>query len=195
MTGSCNSIFKDEHPNPGRLLRPRSQSELCISRRAAHFGDRCAQAGRRFLPLRSVAPLTSDVPLPLPRRRVNDAGFNASSGHLRSAPAAASPPLTFASTGLARSLPPSAATDDALERTRQRSPTSAIDPRPEHTGERSLPGTPPLFTARRCTLRYPAMRNRTDRSGPESAPCKTRKPAPSLTWTSSHRLRSRHTGA
>ena len=57
------------------------------------------------------------------------------------------------STGLARSLPPSATTDGALERARQRSPTSAIDPRPEHTGERSLPGATPLFTARRCTSR------------------------------------------
>jgi hypothetical protein len=66
--------------------------------------------------------LTSDVPLPLPRQRVNDAGFNASSEHLRLATAAASPPLTCVSAGLARSLPPSAATDSALERTRQRSP-------------------------------------------------------------------------
>jgi hypothetical protein len=88
---------------------------------------------RRFLPNHTLAPLTSDVPLPLPRRRVNDAGFNASSGHLRSVLAAASPPLACTSAGLARSLPPSAATNGALERARQRSPTSAIDPRPEHT--------------------------------------------------------------
>jgi hypothetical protein len=108
---------------------------------------------RRFLPNHTLAPLTSDVPLPLPRRRVNDAGFNASSGHLRSVLAAASPPLACTSAGLARSLPPSATTDSALERARQRSPTSAIDPRPEHTGERSLPGATPLFTARRCTSR------------------------------------------
>jgi hypothetical protein len=77
---------------------------------------------RRFLPLRTLALLTSDVPLPLPRQRVNDAGFNASSGHLRSLAAAASPSLTFASAGLARPLPPSAATDGVRERTRQRSP-------------------------------------------------------------------------
>lgn len=77
---------------------------------------------RRFLPLRTLALLTSDVPLPLPRQRVNDAGFNASSEHLHLATAAASPPLTCVSAGLARSLPPSAATDSALERTRQRSP-------------------------------------------------------------------------
>lgn len=94
--------------------------------------------GRRFLPLRTLALLTSDVPLPLPRQRVNDAGFNASSEHLHLAVAAASPPLTCVSAGLARSLSPSAATDSALERTRQRSPNSAIDPRPEHTGERSF---------------------------------------------------------
>jgi hypothetical protein len=168
LTGSCNSIFKDEHPNPGRLLRPRSQSELCISRRAAHFGDRCAQAGRRFLPLRSVAPLTSDVPLPLPRRRVNDAGFNASSGHLRSAPAAASPPLTFASTGLARSLPPSAATDDALERTRQHSPTFCNRSKARaHWRTIVTRRAPSLFTTRRCTLRCPgdAKPHRPSRSG------------------------------
>jgi hypothetical protein len=55
--------------------------------------------------------------------------------------------------GLARSTAPSAATDGVPERARQHSPTSAIDAKPEHTGERSLPGAPPLFTAKRCASR------------------------------------------
>jgi hypothetical protein len=40
LTGSCNSIFKDEHPSLHRLLRPCGQSELRTSRRSAHFDVR-----------------------------------------------------------------------------------------------------------------------------------------------------------
>jgi hypothetical protein len=39
LTGSCNSIFKDEHPGLHRLLQPCGQSELGVSRRSAHFDD------------------------------------------------------------------------------------------------------------------------------------------------------------
>lgn len=153
LTGNCNSIFKDEHPNSYRLLRPCSQSELCTSRRSAHFGDRGPGQCRRFLPTRTEAPLASDIPIPLPRRRVNDAGFNASSRHLRSARAAASPPPACASTSLAR------------RNRRQPRPTTRFDEHddshrllqsirgPSTLANDSLPGAPPLFTAKRCTSR------------------------------------------
>jgi len=71
------------------------------------------------------------------------------------------------------------------QRARQHSLTSAIDSKPEHTGERPFPGALPLFTTERCA--FEALRrseNRTDRSDPESAPCKARKPAPILKRTS-----------
>jgi hypothetical protein len=55
LTGTCNSIFKDEHPSLHRLLRPRGQSELRTSRRSAHFGDRRLSPNRRFLPIRNLA--------------------------------------------------------------------------------------------------------------------------------------------
>jgi hypothetical protein len=48
----------------------------------------------------ALLPLTSDVPSPLPRRRVNDAGFNARPRHLRSLNAAAWPQPTLAGHGL-----------------------------------------------------------------------------------------------
>jgi len=48
-----------------------------------------------FFRLETVATLTSGAPRPLPRQRVNAAGFNASSGYLRSAHAAASLALGF----------------------------------------------------------------------------------------------------
>ena len=178
MTGSCNSIFKDEHPNPGRLLQPRSQSELRTSRRSAHFGAQEARAVSAFSSAPHLALLTSDVPLPLPRQRVNDAGFNASSGHLRSLTAVASPSLTFASAGLARSPPPSAATDDARERTRQHSPNFLQSIRGSSTLANDRYPAPRRFSRRGVApCGAPAMRNRTDRSGPESAPCKARTPA------------------
>lgn len=95
LTGSCNSIFKDEHPSLHRLLRPYGQSELRISRRSAHFGYRDQARCRRCLPIRTAALAASGAPRPLPRRRVNAAGFNARSEHLRSTRAAASPSLGF----------------------------------------------------------------------------------------------------
>jgi hypothetical protein len=53
--------------------------------------------------------------------------------------------------GLAHSTAPSAATDDVPERARQHSPTSAIDAKPEHTGERS-------FTRRHTAFHGEALR-------------------------------------
>ena len=95
LTGTCNSIFKDEHPSL-LSIAPASRPE-----RAPHFttlGSLRRPAfgpGWRFLPTRHRAPLTSDVPLPLPRRRVNVAGFDASSEHLRSLLVAATPTTGF----------------------------------------------------------------------------------------------------
>jgi hypothetical protein len=48
LTGSCNSIFKDEHPSLHRLLRPCGQSELRTSRRSAHFGYQHRARGSAF---------------------------------------------------------------------------------------------------------------------------------------------------
>jgi hypothetical protein len=105
LTGSCNSIFKDEHPSLHRLLRPRGRSELRISRRSAHFGHRDpGSVIGVFFRSEPWLRRASDAPFPLPRRRVNDAGFNASSEHLLSIKAAASPPPAFASASLARSI-------------------------------------------------------------------------------------------
>jgi hypothetical protein len=42
-----------------------------------------------FFRFRAEVPLVSDAPIPLPRRRVNDTGFNASSEHLHSTGAVA----------------------------------------------------------------------------------------------------------
>jgi len=68
LTGTCNSIFKDEHPSLYRLLRPRSQSELRTSRRSAHFGDRRLGTIGIFFRSETWQPFTSDAPLPLLRR-------------------------------------------------------------------------------------------------------------------------------
>jgi len=84
------------------LLQPCGRSELCASRRSAHFGGRRPVPVGVFFRLETWPRLTSDVPRPLPRRHVNTAGFNASSGHLRSPKATASPLTAFAGTGLAR---------------------------------------------------------------------------------------------
>jgi hypothetical protein len=165
--------FQRRAPEPAPIA-PTSRPE-----RAPHFttlgslrspGPRLGD--RRFIPIRTVAPAASDAPFPLPRRRVNDAGFNASPEHLLSARAAASPAPAFASTGLARPVPPLAATNSVPERARRHSPTSAIDAKPEHTGERSLPGAPPLFTG--GALRLAALRRcetAPTAQVPESAPC------------------------
>jgi hypothetical protein len=118
LTGSCNSIFKDEHPSSAPIA-PTLRSE-----RASHFttlgslrlpGTRLGC--RRCLPTRTAAPAASGVPHPLPRRRVNDAEFNASSEHLRSRSAAASPPLGF-------HRAPAWPADHAISRNRQRARTS-----------------------------------------------------------------------
>lgn len=77
-----------------------ARASSAFSRRSAHFGWRTPRPDRRFLPTRSVAPLTSDGPRSLPRRRVNDAGFNASPEHLRSMRTPASPLLASTGSGL-----------------------------------------------------------------------------------------------
>jgi hypothetical protein len=98
-------------------------------------------------------PVASDAPHPLTRRRVNDTGLKCELGTPSPMGTAASPPLAVTTRRLARPTAPSAATDGVPERARQHSPTSAIDAKPEHTGERSLPGAPPLFTTKRCASR------------------------------------------
>jgi hypothetical protein len=159
------------------LLQPHGQSELRTSRRSAHFGYRDRARYRRFLPNQTAAPAASDAPCPLPRHRVNDTGLECELGTPSSRNTAASPPLAVTTRRLACSTAPSAATDGVPERARQHSPTSAIEAKPEHTGERSLPGTPPLFTAERCASR----RSGWCETAPtvqvsEPAPCKARKP-------------------
>jgi hypothetical protein len=52
LTGSCNSIFKDEHPSLHRLLRPRGQSELRAFTTLGSLRRPATRAARRFLPLR-----------------------------------------------------------------------------------------------------------------------------------------------
>jgi hypothetical protein len=76
------------------------------------------------------ALLTSDAPNPLPRRRVNDAGFNANSGHLRSTKRRRVIAAGFHLRQLGSRAAPSATTDSAHTAARQRSPTSAIDASP-----------------------------------------------------------------
>jgi hypothetical protein len=72
---------------------------------------------------------------------------------------------------------PSAATDGVPERARQHSPTSAIDAKPEHTGERSLPGALPLFTAKRCASRRSGGAKPHRPFGPGVSAAQARKPA------------------
>jgi len=178
--------FQRRAPEPAPIA-PTSRSE-----RAPRFHDarltsatRTGPEDRRFLPIRATAPAASDAPDPLPRRRVNDTRLKCEIGTPSSRSIAASPPLADTTRRLARPTAPSAATDDVPERTRHYSPTPAIDAKPEHTGERSLPGALPLFTGRALRLAAPRLvRNRTDRSGPEPAPCKARKPTLLLNWTS-----------
>lgn len=94
--------------------------------------------GWRFLPTRRRAPLTSDVPLPLPRRRVNAAGFDASPEHLRSLLAAATPPTGFHR----RRLGPRGPTVGRNQRRAHTDTTTLNDfcnrQQPEHTRKRSL---------------------------------------------------------
>lgn len=149
-----------------------ARASSVFSRHSAHFGKRMPGPNRRFLPFEAVTPLASDAAHPLPRWRVNAAGFNANAEHLRSARAAASSLLTFISGDLACAIPPSAATDGVPTRARQHSPTSAIDTKPEHTSERSLPGHSAAFhdralrlAARRRCVTAPTIQ------GLESAPC------------------------
>jgi len=55
LAGSCNSIFKDEHPSNAPITPAFGQSELRASRLSAHFGDRQLGPVRRFLPIRCLA--------------------------------------------------------------------------------------------------------------------------------------------
>lgn len=177
-----------------RLPRPRGRGELCVSRRSAHFDNQLPGPSRRFLPTR---PPERCLPLmlgSLPRRRVTDAGAMQSEtpsageelapfGRRTSFPvrpprAAASPPPTRASNGLAPSNASSAATDDALDRARQRSPTSAIDAKPEHDSPAIVsPAASMLFTPKQSrltareggALRLPGRRRETPAHRPFSS--------------------------
>jgi hypothetical protein len=117
LTGSCNSIFKDEHPSLHRLLRPCGQSELRTSRRSAHFGYQIRARVSAFSSDPNPAPAASDAPGPLPRRRVNDTGLKCGLGTPSSRNAAASPPLAVTT----RRLSPA---DRAVSRNRRRARTS-----------------------------------------------------------------------
>ena len=157
LTGSCNSIFKDEHPSFAPIA-PTSRPE-----RAPHFHDaRLTSATgtglgyRRFLPIQTAAPAASDAPRPLPRRRVNDTGLKCELGTPSSRNTVASPALADTTRWLARPTAPSAATDGVLARARQHSPTSAIDAKPEHTGKRSLTRRSAAFHG--VALRLAALR-------------------------------------
>jgi hypothetical protein len=150
-------------------------------------------------------PLTSDAPRPLPRRRVNDTGFNASSEHLRSPRAAASPPPTF----VRRRLGP---LDPAVSHNRRRARTSTTTltdfcnryQARAHWRTIGLPGRCAAFHD--VALRLTTLRRRVAApavSGLESAPCKARKPAatrnrhpsrprrPSPPWRAERRCRCR----
>lgn len=59
----------------------------------------------------------------------------------------------FTGAGLARAVPPSAATNGVPTRTRRHSTTSAIDNSPSTLANDRLPGALPLFTTTRCTSR------------------------------------------
>jgi transposase InsO family protein len=71
-------------PELATIAPTSGQSELRVSRRSAHFGDRCPTRVGVFFRTPRLAPLTSDAPSPLPRRRVNDTGFNVGQKHLPS---------------------------------------------------------------------------------------------------------------
>jgi hypothetical protein len=149
----------------------RASSALHDARLTSATGTRLGC--RRCLPTRTAAPAASGIPHPLPRRRVNDTGFNASSEHLRSRSAAASPPLGFHRT-------PAWPADRAVSRNRRRARTSTTN---THRLLQSTQSPSTLANDRYPALRRfsrrsvaprgaPAVRNRTDRSGPESAPRK-----------------------
>jgi hypothetical protein len=128
---------------------------------------------RRCLPTRTAAPVTSGAPHPLPRHRVNDTGFNANSEHLRSMSAAASPPLGFhrapAWPARPRHQPQPTACPNEHDNTHRllqstQSPSTLTNdryPALRHFSRRSV-----------APRGAPAVRNRTDRSGSESAPRK-----------------------
>lgn len=130
-----------------------ARASSAFSRRSAHFSWRTPRPDRRFLPTRSVAPLTSDGPHSLPRRRVNDAGFNASPEHLRSVKATASPLLACTGSGLParfrRQPQPTACPNEHEDVHRL---LQSIQAR-AHWPAIAFPAAPPLFTTRRCALR------------------------------------------
>jgi hypothetical protein len=109
-----------------------------------------------FFRLETVATLTSGAPRPLPRQRVNAAGFNASSGYLRSAHAAASLALGFRQqpAWLVRARRQPQPTTNTPEHDNAHQLLQSTQS-PSTLAKRSLPGAEPLFTARRCALRRP----------------------------------------
>jgi hypothetical protein len=155
-----------------RLLRPPARASIALhgapltSATGAWFGS--AFSSER----RDLAPLTSDASLPLPRRRVNDTGFDVSPKHL---PSARSPalrsrrqpqPTTFLDE-------PTTLTDFCNRRNARAHPRTIVTRRPAAFHGRTL-----LLAERRRR----AMR--TDRPARESAPRKARPPTTNLERTS-----------
>jgi hypothetical protein len=174
--------FQRRAPELATIAPTSGQSEPRASRRSAHFGNRDRLGSAFSSERRDLVPLASDAAIPLPRRRVNDAGFNVGTKHLPSLvppvhPSRRQPQPTTFSTN------------------RRHPPTSAIDAKPEHTGERPLPGRPAAFHGGTLLLTEPRRRvKRTDRAGPESAPCKARPPALDLNGHPCRKRRPRRTG-
>jgi hypothetical protein len=164
-----------------RLPRPPARASSALH--GARLTSATGNSARLGVVFRTAAllPLTSDVAFPLPRRRVNDAGFNASSKHLRSLDAAASPLPTLAGRGLPARSRRQHATGDTLERARRHSPTSAIDATPEHTGETIVTRRRPAFNGvalrlaapRRCEPHRPLWTEVSAVRGTEPAPTRT----------------------
>jgi hypothetical protein len=115
---------------------------------------------------------------------VNAAGFNASSGHLRSGRVAASPLPACANSGLARRSyrqPQPTVGSNEHDYTHRR--LQSIQG-PSTLANRSSPGAAPLFTTQRAPCGAPAMRKRTDRSSPSQRRVRHGSQLWSLTWTS-----------
>jgi len=133
-------------------LAARASSAFHDARLTSTTGSRLEY--RRFLPIRTEAPAVSDVPFPLPRRRVNDDRIQCELGtpsfDERRRITAAGFHHAPAWPARPRRQPQPTACPNEHDK---HSPTSAIDAKPEHTGERSLPGATPLFTTKRCASR------------------------------------------